>query len=76
MVVDAGLPDSTVEKSLDPVPQKKWAEEGYAVVRVTFSKESIAIGAWDIETALEKAVDALVKLDSCDTKDKFALVGK
>lgn len=76
IVVDAGLPDSTVEKSLDPAPQKKWAEEGYAVVRVTFPKDGAGDGAWDVESALDKAADALVELDTCDTKDKFALVGK
>jgi carboxymethylenebutenolidase len=76
IVVDAGLPESTVEKSLDPVSQKKWAEEGYAVARVMVSKSSTAADAWDINLALEKSVEALVKLDTCDTKDKFALIGE
>ncbi|KAK9777754.1 putative SnoaL-like domain-containing protein [Seiridium cardinale] len=74
VIVDTGLPESPAEKTVDPVPQKKWAEEGYAVARLTYAKAGTADGAWPIETALEQAVDALAKLDTCDTKNKFALI--
>jgi carboxymethylenebutenolidase len=75
VVVDAGLPDSTVEESLDPVPQKKWAEEGYAVARLTYPKGVSIEGQWELETALSKTIEALVDLDTCTTKDKFGLIG-
>ncbi|KAI1505114.1 hypothetical protein F5X99DRAFT_416203 [Biscogniauxia marginata] len=63
-------------ETLDPSPQKKWAEEGYAVVRVVFGKDNAAAAGWDVETALGSgaAADALVELGSCDVKDKFALI--
>ncbi|KAH6647178.1 hypothetical protein BKA67DRAFT_581887 [Truncatella angustata] len=74
VLVDAGLPYSAVAKSVDPAPQKKWAEEGYAVVRLTFPQNGVSDGTWDIEQALERAVKSLVDLETCDTKNKFALV--
>ncbi|KAI1325404.1 hypothetical protein F5Y16DRAFT_263838 [Xylariaceae sp. FL0255] len=74
--------------TLDPSPQKKWAEEGYAVVQLEFSRngdeekkkgadeewEMVAAEGWDITTGLGKAVDALRGLESCDKKDVFGLL--
>ncbi|KAI0475615.1 carboxymethylenebutenolidase [Xylariaceae sp. FL0804] len=34
-----GDDDTTQQQTLDPAPQKKWAEEGYAVVRVVLGRD-------------------------------------
>ncbi|PKS12745.1 hypothetical protein jhhlp_000953 [Lomentospora prolificans] len=61
-------------ETLDPAPQYKWAEEGYAVVRLVVSKGA-SEGSWNLkEGALQKVIDALIKLEECDIKDKFALL--
>ncbi|KAI1169455.1 hypothetical protein F4777DRAFT_228483 [Nemania sp. FL0916] len=72
---DGSESDSRSPKTLDPPPQKKWAEEGYAVVQLSFGdgtqgKED----EWNIGTALEKAIEALTNLETCDTKDRFGLI--
>ncbi|KAI1849745.1 hypothetical protein JX266_004694 [Neoarthrinium moseri] len=72
VIVDAGVPSAESSDTIDPLPQKKWAEEGYAVARITYQKDIQA--EWAIDSALEKAADALANLESCDTKDKFALI--
>lgn len=63
-------------KTLDPLPQKKWAEEGYAVVQLIFGDVEPGKEEWDIETAFDKAIDALTTLETCDVKDRFGLIGK
>ncbi|KAI2631108.1 hypothetical protein GGS21DRAFT_163912 [Xylaria nigripes] len=60
-------------KPLDPIPQKKWAEEGYAVVKLDFGHKSEG-GAWDVMTALQRSIETLEKLETCDVKDRFALI--
>ncbi|KIY45943.1 hypothetical protein FISHEDRAFT_48268 [Fistulina hepatica ATCC 64428] len=62
---------SESEKPLDPEPVQKWAEEGFAVVGVTASTE---IGAWSIDDAFTRGVDALLELKELDIKDKVAVV--
>jgi len=80
VVVPPGTPQSTRDnnnKSLDPLPQKKWAEEGYAVVQLTFNDEEQQIGKeWDIATGFSRSIEALEVLDSCSVKDRFGLIGK
>lgn len=62
-------------KTLDPVPQYKWAEEGYAVVRIAISSD-LGDDIWTLTNGgLAKAIGSLQELDTCDSKDKFALIG-
>ncbi|KAF2967845.1 hypothetical protein GQX73_g5780 [Xylaria multiplex] len=61
-------------KTLDPLPQKKWAEEGYAVVQLTFGDGQQGKEGWDIEAALGQAIEALKGLEACDVKDRFGLI--
>ncbi|KAK0446529.1 uncharacterized protein EV420DRAFT_1569793 [Desarmillaria tabescens] len=56
------------DKTLDPEPVQKWAEEGFAVVGVTPSTSG-----WSVEESLAKGVDALLDLKELDVKDKFAV---
>ncbi|KAI1112389.1 hypothetical protein F5Y14DRAFT_422025 [Nemania sp. NC0429] len=66
--------DGRNPKILDPLPQKKWAEEGYAVVQLIFRNEEPETEEWDVETAFDKAIDVLTALETCDTKDRFGLI--
>lgn len=62
-------------ETLDPAPQYKWAEEGYAVVRLII-QDTVEEGIWAVDDgAFGKAVDALMGQEECDLKDKFALLG-
>ncbi|TRM68486.1 hypothetical protein BD626DRAFT_116868 [Schizophyllum amplum] len=64
--------DASVQKSLDPEPMQKWAEEGFAVVSVVDAAASGA--AWTVPTALAEGLKALRALPELDTKDKFAIM--
>lgn len=69
-------PDSEKTNPLDPLPQKKWAEEGYAVVQLTFGDGNQGQEEWDIGTAFNKAIKALEGLETCNVHDRFGLIGK
>ncbi|KAI5922946.1 hypothetical protein F4810DRAFT_710984 [Camillea tinctor] len=68
--------------TLEPPPQKKWAEEGYAVVQLVFSgtvggegegkegEETKGGEGLDVAGALDAAVEALRKLEECDGVEK------
>lgn len=58
------------EKTLDPKPVQKWAEEGFAVVGVTSGE------GWSVEEALTKGIESLLGLKELDTRDKFAVYGE
>lgn len=79
IVVDPGydlpaLPSAEPpSETLDPAPQYKWAEEGYAVVRLTFSK---AGEQNDVKSGIAKAVNSLNDLEACDVKNKYAILSK
>ncbi len=68
--------DSRNIKTLDPLPQKKWAEEGYAVVQLNPRGGEQGEGEWDIATALGQAIGALETLEACNVGDRFGLIGK
>ncbi|KIJ56457.1 hypothetical protein M422DRAFT_110254, partial [Sphaerobolus stellatus SS14] len=55
-------------KSLDPEPVQKWAEEGFAVVGITYGHES------NIEASIQIAVDSLIGSSEVDIKDKFGAI--
>lgn len=67
------LVDREKPRILDPLPQKKWAEEGYAVARLDFSSGD---EEFEVATALGHALEALTKLETCDVKDRYGLIGK
>lgn len=60
-------------KSLDPEPLQKWAEESFAVVQITIDVQS----SKDLATLLaliKTAKDGLTALPECD-QGKFGLIG-
>lgn len=69
LVVSATLDLSRHEKTLDPPPQQKWAEEGYAVAQILVND-----GASGIAEQLGTAIAELGKLPEC-IGDKYGLVG-
>lgn len=79
VVIDPGydLPPKPSADQLDPAPQYKWAEEGYAVVRISVGGSLCdAQGEkWSV-TELGSAVEALTGLEECDVKEKFGLLGE
>ncbi|KAK9311429.1 hypothetical protein V1522DRAFT_358731 [Lipomyces starkeyi] len=66
--------DISCKVALDPHPMQKWAEEGFAIVRVSFSAEPLHSNIWDIGQALKLGVAAFKSLLECDVKDKFAVL--
>ncbi|KAI1489229.1 hypothetical protein F5X96DRAFT_679908 [Biscogniauxia mediterranea] len=64
VVVTPGT-DTGTATTLDPAPQKKWAEEGYAVVRLDFSSSATGEGWGDVAEALGRAGEALDALEEC-----------
>ncbi|KAE9400873.1 NTF2-like protein [Gymnopus androsaceus JB14] len=55
------------QKTLDPEPVQKWAEEGFAVVSVTSGE------GWSVKEALTKGIESLLALKELDTRDRFAI---
>jgi carboxymethylenebutenolidase len=67
--VSDSLDLSRHEKTLDPPPLQKWAEEGYAVAQIL-----VEDGMSNIEAALGTAIAALETLSEC-SGDRFGMVG-
>jgi len=62
-----GRNSADVNKTLDPEPLQKWAEEGYAVVEARV----------DVDGALdnyEQAIKALLDLPQCTSKEKIGII--
>lgn len=72
LLVDAELDLSKHEKTLDPPPLYKWAEEGFAVAQLRLT----ASGGDTIRDDLHLALSELSKLSSCDQKDKIGVISE
>lgn len=57
--------------TLDPLPVKKWAEEGYAIAWI----EADRLTTRDIQATLDRACQVLVQHDSVDQTDSVAVLG-
>jgi carboxymethylenebutenolidase len=66
--VPAGINLQIHEKTLDPPPLQKWAEEGYACAQVVVEDES-ALGQ-----SFEDAVQGLTDLKECNPKGKLGVI--
>jgi carboxymethylenebutenolidase len=58
-------------ETLDPDPLQKWAEEGYAVVRIITSGDR-----HELSSSFKRGLDALVALEECDEKENFGVIGR
>ena len=80
ILIDPGydLPDfpsaEAPSTTLDPAPQYKWAEEGYAVLRIQ-SRKVAKEGDLPLESAWSTGLSRLNELPECDTQDKFVVLG-
>jgi carboxymethylenebutenolidase len=73
LVVSANAPLGRSDKTLDPPPQQKWAEEGYAVAQIVLAGDATSTKlAGDLDLALLE----LSRLSSCDGIDKVGLLGE
>ena len=71
LVVDEHLDLSGHEKTLDPPPLRKWAEEGYTVAQVSSTD---ADTAETLGHKLRAAVGELRAQPSCEWKGKVGLI--
>ncbi|KAK1755483.1 hypothetical protein QBC47DRAFT_380509 [Echria macrotheca] len=69
LVVSSDLDLSSHEKSLDPPPLQKWAEESFAVAQITVGDD-----ASGLSEQLAVALAELKKLPECESADKVAVV--
>ncbi|KAJ5260870.1 hypothetical protein N7524_008503 [Penicillium chrysogenum] len=60
-------------KTLDPEPLKKWAEESFTVVQISVDEKS-AIDISPLRELLQEAERGLTKRLECDTKEKVGLI--
>lgn len=69
LVLDQYAHRGKSDKTLDPPPLQKWAEEGYAVAE-------IRIPGKPTEFPLAQAIEALKKLPECESENGFGLICK
>lgn len=70
LIVSSNLNLSSHDKSLDPPPLQKWAEESYAVAQITVGDDASALSE-----QLGVALAELGKLPQCESADKVAVIG-
>lgn len=70
LLVDSNIELSGTSESLDPPPLQKWAEEGYVVAQVSFSREDWAM------PDLAEAIGAIRKLDTYDGNPNLGLISE
>ena len=79
LILTAPHTASTNNKTLDPEPIQKWAEEGFAVIEVTiYDDEDDNTGKWqwNVDNCVAKAIATFAALPECSEKHKFGMVGK
>lgn len=71
VLVDGGVDLGRHEKTVDPPPLLKWAEEGFAVAQIVREEDDSAI-----QSRLQLAVEQLTRLSECEAKNGVALLSK
>lgn len=72
LLVDAELDLRKHEKTLDPPPLHKWAEEGFAVAQLRIAKSE----SGQIRDGLRSALSELARLPTCDQVDKIGIISE
>ena len=70
VLIPQGIDTKFHEKTLDPPPLQKWAEEGWAVAQIKLSDDDSAF-----QDRLNDALTALEQLDVCDSTERTGLIG-
>lgn len=63
-----GRSSTDISKTLDPEPQQKWAEEGFAVVEIEVDPKTV-------EKDMKASLEALRMLPQCSEYNKVGLIG-
>lgn len=71
VVVPSDVDLGSHEKTLDPPPRQKWAEESYAVAQIVSDKEGV-----DIAEKVAVAIGELGRLRGCDDVRRIGLMGR
>ncbi|KAJ8102921.1 hypothetical protein POJ06DRAFT_59046 [Lipomyces tetrasporus] len=74
IIISEAQCDIPCKDTLEPHPLQKWAEEGFAAVRVSFHPKMPSLTSWNIGLALNQGISALKSLPECDDKDRFAVL--
>lgn len=69
ILLDKTIPADAVAESINPPPQQKWAEEGWAVAQIDVTSSSN-----DIQTDLREAIDSIRNLPEYDGNARFGLI--
>ncbi|KAK8852090.1 carboxymethylenebutenolidase [Apiospora arundinis] len=70
-VLDLG---SCHDKTLDPPPLQKWAEEGYAVAQLRLVPNEVVEDTTAAAEVIQEAIQELAKLPSCDPTEKLGFI--
>ncbi|KAI0838127.1 carboxymethylenebutenolidase [Hypoxylon sp. FL0890] len=70
LLVDENLDLRKHDKTLDPPPQQKWAEEGFAVAQLRVAKSDNGL----IRDGLRLALSELLKVPFCDQAEKIGII--
>jgi len=73
VLIPEGVDTAFHEKTLDPPPLQKWAEEGWAVAQITIADDETSL-RHRISDALAALRD-IQPLGSCDSTEKTGLIG-
>ncbi|KAI1942303.1 hypothetical protein LOZ57_005327 [Ophidiomyces ophidiicola] len=71
VVVPGGFELAEDHITLDPAPQQKWAEEGYAVAQIELSTK---LDELSLKDAIRTAANGLTALSECETENGFGLI--
>ena len=72
LLVPLGLDLNGSDKTLDPPPLQKWAEEGWAVAQITLADGEDS----KFQAHLKHALVALGRMDECESTDSVGLICK
>lgn len=72
LIVSSDLELGHHEKTLDPPPLQKWAEESFAVAQIIVDAKSVE----NISDQITTAVEALGKEPDCSSDGKVGVVGR
>lgn len=72
LIVSSELDLGRHDKTLDPPPVQKWAEESYSVAQILVDGSGAGP---DVDNLLSVAIEELKKLPECSPTDKVGIVG-
>ena len=71
LLVPNGIDLSPSDRTIDPPPLQKWAEEGFAIAQIELTAN---LSSGSFKESLTQAMKALSQLEECDSVDKLGLI--